>query len=242
MRCRRSARYVRAPHRISILRPARSCEFSLLSGAARGLPIKEAVNSRRRCVEARALPAGVGCRRPLEDGPLGPAPDLPDPAGELARHGGVGLAGRLAGARERLAAAAEPGGAVVRPRAYRRGHVCAGGGGLGPRGAHGIVPCGLYERRARESVAGLGYPAVPLGLAARVLGGREPAPAREGRCRAEPAEGPGLRREPEGRQGVDPLDQESASTAGRHRSAPASATTLLSSCRLSDSAQRAAVT
>ena len=39
-----------------------------------------------------------------------------------------------------------------------------------------------------------------------------------------------------------PLMQESASTAGRHRSAPASATTLLSSCRLSDSAQRAAVT
>ena len=50
-----------------------------MSGAARGLPIKKAVNSRRRCVEARALPAGVGCRRPLEDGPLGPAPDLPDP-------------------------------------------------------------------------------------------------------------------------------------------------------------------
>lgn len=206
MRCRRSARYVRAPHRISILRPARSCESSLLSGAARGLPIKKAVNSRRRCVEARALPAGAGCRRPLGDGPLGPAPDLPDPAGELARHGGVGLAGRLAGARERLAAAVEPGGAVVRPRAYRRGHVGAGDGGLGSRGAHGVVPCGLYERRARECVAGLGYPAAPLGLAARVLRRRQPAPAREGRRRAEPAEGPGLRREPEGRQGVDPLD------------------------------------
>lgn len=164
------------------------------------------MNSRRRCVEARALPAGVGCRRPLEDGPLGPAPDLPDPAGELARHGGVRLALALARRGQRLAAAVEPGGAVVRPRAYRRGHVGAGGGGLGFRGARGVVPCGLYERRARERVAGLGYPAAPLGLAARVLRGREPAPAREGRCRAEPAEGPGLRRQPEGRQGVDSLD------------------------------------
>ena len=130
----------------------------------RGLPIKKVVNSRRRCVEARALPAGVGCRRPLEDGPLGPAPDLPDPAGELARHGGVGLARALARRGQRLAAAVEPGGAVVRPRAYRRGHVGAGGWGLWPRGARGVVPCGLYERRARERVAGLGYPAAPLGL------------------------------------------------------------------------------
>lgn len=206
MRFRRSARYVRAPHRISILRPALSYESSLLSGAAPGLPIKKVVNSRRRCVEARALPAGVGCRRLLEDGPLGPAPDLPDPAGELARHGGVGLARALARRGQRLAAAVEPGGAVVRPRAYRRGHVGAGGWGLGPRGARGVVPCGLYERRARERVAGLGYPAAPLGLAARVLRRGQPAPAREGRRRAEPAEGPGLRREPEGRQGVDPLD------------------------------------
>lgn len=164
------------------------------------------MNSRRRCVEARALPAGAGCRRGSANGPLGPAPDLPDPAGELARHGGVGPAGRLAGVRERLAAAVEPGGAGVGPRAYRRGHVGAGCGGLGPRGAHGVMPRGLYERRARERVAGLGYPAAPLGLAARVLRWREPAPAREGRRRAEPAEGPGLRRKPEGRQGVNPLD------------------------------------
>lgn len=128
------------------------------------------------------------------NGPLGPAPDLPDPAGELARHGGVGPAGRLAGVRERLAAAVEPGGSGVGPRAYRRGHVGAGCGRLGPRGAHGVMPRGLYERRARERVAGLGYPAAPLGLAARVLRWREPAPAREGRRRAEPAEGPGLRR------------------------------------------------
>lgn len=39
-----------------------------------------------------------------------------------------------------------------------------------------------------------------------------------------------------------PLMQDSASTVARQRSVPASATTLLSSCRLSDSAQRAAVT
>ena len=68
------------------------------------------------------------------------------------------------------------------------------------------MPCRLYQRRPDEPVAGLGYPAAPLGLAARALRGREPAPAREGRGRAEPAEGPGLRREPEGRKGVDPLD------------------------------------
>ena len=35
------------------------------------------------------------------------------------------------------------------------------------------MPRGLYERCARECVAGLGYPAAPFGLAARVFRGRE---------------------------------------------------------------------
>ena len=56
--CRRSARYVRAPHRISILRPARSSETSLVHGRGPWAAQKGLVNARRRCVEARALPAG----------------------------------------------------------------------------------------------------------------------------------------------------------------------------------------
>lgn len=52
---------------------------------------------------------------------LGPAPDPPDPAGALARHSGVDSVHRLAGVRERLAAAMEPCGAGVGPEAPEEG-------------------------------------------------------------------------------------------------------------------------
>ena len=178
----------------------------LFTGTALGLPKKGLVNARRRCVETRALPAGGLSAGGVSRGSPRPGSRFPDPAGELARDGGVGLARVLAGRGQSLAAAAEPGGALVGARPYRRGDVRARRRGLRAGRAHRVVPCRLYQRRPDEPVAGLGYPAAPLGLAARALRGREPAPAREGRGRAEPAEGPGLRREPEGRKGVDPLD------------------------------------
>ncbi len=52
---------------------------------------------------------------------LGPAPDLPDLAGALARHSGVDSVHRLAGVRERLAAAMEPCGAGAGPEAPEEG-------------------------------------------------------------------------------------------------------------------------
>ena len=164
------------------------------------------MNARRRCVETRALPAGGCCPAASAEGPLRPAPDLPDPAGELARDGGVCLARALARRRQCFAAAAEPGGAVVGARPDRGGDVRAGRRGLRAGRARQVVPCRLHQRRPGEAVARLGYPAAPLGLAARVLGGREPAPAREGRRRPEPRERAGLGGETEGREGVDPLD------------------------------------
>lgn len=146
------------------------------------------------------------CPTGSAEGPLRPAPDLPDPAGELARDGGVCLARALARRRQRLAAAAEPGGAVVGARPDRRGDVRAGRRGLRAGRARQVVPRRLHQRRPGEPVARLGYPAAPLGLAARALRRDQPAPAREGRGRPEPREGARLGCEPEGRQGVDSLD------------------------------------
>lgn len=68
------------------------------------------------------------------------------------------------------------------------------------------MPRRLHQCRPGEPVARLGYPAAPLGLAARALRRDQPAPAREGRGRPEPREGARLGCEPEGRQGVDSLD------------------------------------
>ena len=56
----RHAGYVAARYRTSTLRPGPSteCLESVFSGAALGLPMKKVVSRSRRCVEARALPAG----------------------------------------------------------------------------------------------------------------------------------------------------------------------------------------
>ena len=113
----------------------------LFTGAALGLPKKGLVNARRRCVEARALPAGGLLSDGVSRGSPPPGARSPRPSGqELARDGGVCLARALARRRQRLAAAAEPGGAVVGARPDRRGDVRAGRRGLRAGRARQVVP------------------------------------------------------------------------------------------------------
>ena len=97
------------------------------------------------------------------------------------------------------------------------------------------MPCGLYERRARERVAGLGYPAAPLECSDGVSPHQLAKAGAERNLLKDPASAASLKAV----RVSTPLMQDSASTVARQRSVPASATTLLSSCRLSDSAQRA---
>lgn len=184
----------------------RSSETSLVHGRGPWAAPKGLVNARRRCVEARALPAGGLLSDGVSRGsPRTPAPDLPRPS-------------RRARARRRrlpCTSSCPPppaprgggraGGAVVGARPDRRGGR--------PRRAPGPSGGACVEIATPtppvpswQAVARLGCPAAPLGLAARALRRDQPAPAREGRGRPEPREGARLGCEPEGRQGVDSLD------------------------------------
>ena len=186
----------------------RSCESSLVAGAA----LRAAQKIERERAPATRRGAGPPGGRGFVSGAsgeraLGPAADLPDPAGQLARHGRVGLAGGLPRLAQRPEPPGQPRRAGVRARLHGGGDVRSGRRGLRPRRAARVVPRGLHERRAGEDVAGLGYPAAPLGLAARVLRRHEAAPARERAGRAEPGEAARLGGEQHGGLGVDALDE-----------------------------------
>ena len=101
-------------------------------------------------------PGGKAIGGRSRDRALGPAPYLPDPARELARHRHVGHARPLAGGAQRLVPAAEPGGRLVAPALDRGRHGGAPRRPLRLRRAGLEVPRRLDQRPPRGGVAGLG--------------------------------------------------------------------------------------
>ena len=118
---------------------------SLFSGAALGLPIKKAREPVPAMRRGAGPPGGKAVGGRSGERALGPAPYLPDPARELARHRHVGHARPLAGGAQRLVPAAEPGGRLVAAALDRGRHGGAARRLLRPGGARREVPGGLDQ-------------------------------------------------------------------------------------------------
>ena len=141
--------------------------------------------------------------RPL--GAFRHAANGPAPARQLARYRDVGHARLLAGGVHRAPPVDQPPHARVGVAARIGRDGLAFGQPFRRARRAFVVPRGLDQQFPQVLVAGLGDAAAALGLAARVLGGRQPYPRGEARRLGETREPVGLARDGCGRHGVDAL-------------------------------------